>query len=102
MLSTLRQARRGSMLVSPSTFHDVPRSDPPFELIEPLSSRERDVLALMGKGLPPQEIAALLNISVHTCRGYVKSIHAKLQVRSQLEAVVKAQRLGLIEVAFDA
>jgi DNA-binding CsgD family transcriptional regulator len=50
----------------------------------------------MGRGIAPAEIARRLRISVHTCRGYVRNIHSKLGVRSQLEAVVKAQRLGLI------
>lgn len=103
MLTILRQASHGLMLVSPSTFHDIPRAEPTAAAgVEPLSAREQEVLELMGRALAPQEIAPLLNISVHTCRGYVKSIHAKLQVRSQLEAVVKAQRLGLIGIASDA
>jgi DNA-binding CsgD family transcriptional regulator len=38
----------------------------------------------------------VLGITLNTCRGYVKAVHNKLGVRSQLEAVVKAQRLGLI------
>jgi DNA-binding CsgD family transcriptional regulator len=41
-------------------------------------------------------IARVLGITLETCRGYVKSLHAKLGVRSQLEAVVKAQQLGLV------
>ena len=41
-------------------------------------------------------IARVLGITLETCRGYVKSLHAKLGVRSQLEAVIKAQKLGLI------
>jgi len=99
MLTILRQASVGSMLVSPSTFDELPRGEPAPSEADPLSAREREVLRLMGQALPPQEIAPLLNISVNTCRGYVKSIHTKLRVRSQLEAVVKAQRLGLIETA---
>jgi DNA-binding CsgD family transcriptional regulator len=39
----------------------------------------------------------VLGISLHTCRGYVKSLLSKLGVSSQLEAVVTAQRLGLID-----
>ena len=58
--------------------------------------RERDVLDLMGQGLDPHAIAARLAISLHTCRGYQKSILAKLEAHSQLEAVVVAARLGLI------
>jgi DNA-binding NarL/FixJ family response regulator len=41
-------------------------------------------------------IARVLGIMQETCRGYVKSLHVKLGARSQLEAVVRAQRLGLL------
>lgn len=104
ILSILRRARNGAMLVAPSLFrapaNNVARE--PNESLEPvgtLTFRERDVLALMGKGAAPVQIARVLDISVHTCRGYVKSIHAKLGARSQLEAVIKAQWLGLLEPA---
>ena len=53
----------------------------------------------MGHGMAPDAIAHLLNISVNTCRSYVKTIHAKLGVRSQLEAVVEGHRRGIIDVA---
>jgi DNA-binding NarL/FixJ family response regulator len=61
-----------------------------------LTSRETHVLTLLGNGVKVDNIARILNITVNTCRSYVKSIHVKLEVHSQLEAVVKAQRLGLI------
>jgi len=54
------------------------------------------VLRYLGKGLPAKGIADVLGITLHTCRGYLKSLHNKLGVRSQLEAVIKAQNLGLI------
>lgn len=104
ILSILRRARNGAMLVAPSLFRaPAPNvSRPSKQSPEPaatLTFRERDVLALMGKGAAPVQIARVLDISVHTCRGYVKSIHAKLGARSQLEAVIKAQCLGLLEPA---
>lgn len=104
MLSVLREAKLGSMLVNPALFEHVNLSSsaPVTGGIDPLSAREREVLSLMAKALPPQEIASLLNISLSTCRGYVKSIHTKLGVRSQLEAVVKAHNLGLVEIKPDA
>lgn len=102
LLSVLRGARNGSMLVAPSLFRQVVTAIPqPKQPAEKLTAREHDVLTLMGNGVAPPEIATILSISVHTCRGYVKSIHTKLGVRSQLEAVVKAQRLGLIQVIDD-
>ncbi|MFF3446559.1 response regulator [Streptomyces sp. NPDC002667] len=102
MLGVLRDVRQGSMLVAASMFGEPPRppatEDP---VVASLTPRETEVLTLMGKGLAPAAIARLLGISVNTCRGYVKSIHLKLGVRSQLQAVVKAQQLGLVEAHGD-
>jgi DNA-binding NarL/FixJ family response regulator len=61
-----------------------------------LTRREHEVLDCLGRGMQVKGIARLLGISVETCRGYVKSLHAKLGVSSQLEAVIKAQDLGLL------
>jgi DNA-binding NarL/FixJ family response regulator len=100
LLNVLRSARVGSMLVAPS-LRRLP-AEGVVDVTEPaaaLTKREREVLALMSSGSAPSEIARILNISVNTCRGYVKQIHAKLGARSQLEAVVTAQRLGLIEAS---
>lgn len=102
MLTVLRAVRQGSMLVSASMFGEPARSrttDDPA--VASLTARESEVLTLMGKGLAPAAIARLLGISINTCRGYVKSIHLKLGVRSQLQAVVKAQQLGLVEAQSD-
>lgn len=54
------------------------------------------MLDCLGRGMQVKAIARVLGITLETCRGYVKSLHAKLGVRSQLEAVVKAQQLGLL------
>jgi DNA-binding NarL/FixJ family response regulator len=96
MLTILRDARSGAMTVASSR---VPSADPGAAS---LTAREREVLTLLGKGVAPVAVARLLGITVNTARGYVKSIHAKLGVRSQLEAVLKAQRLGIIETSDDA
>jgi DNA-binding NarL/FixJ family response regulator len=63
-----------------------------------LTAREREVLALMGEGLDPRAIAKRLVVSLHTARGHVKSIMMKLGAHSQLEAVVRATRAGLLAV----
>lgn len=103
MLDVLRRVRVGTMLTAPGVFARAPFAEgtgpDPGEAGDriALTSRERDVLVRMGQGMPPKSIARVLGISLHTCRGYVKSIHTKLGVRSQLEAVVRAQRLGIIE-----
>ncbi|HEY9475343.1 MAG TPA: response regulator transcription factor [Mycobacteriales bacterium] len=100
MLDVLRRVRIGTMLTAAGVFgrtdHAQPGRGEAVNRVS-LTHRERDVLVHMGQGMPPKSIARVLGISLHTCRGYVKSIHTKLGVSSQLEAVVHAQRLGLIE-----
>jgi DNA-binding CsgD family transcriptional regulator len=61
-----------------------------------LTPREHEVLRLMGAGLDTRTVARRLGISVHTCRGHTKSVLAKLDAHSQLEAVVVATRRGLL------
>lgn len=61
-----------------------------------LTERERDVLGLLAEGMDPQTIARHLGITVHTSRGYVRNVLAKLGAHSQLEAVVIATRAGIV------
>lgn len=60
-----------------------------------LSSRERETLELLARGLSNSEIAAKLYLSEKTVRNYVSDIYMKLQVASRAEAVVKAREAGL-------
>ncbi len=102
IVRAIRAARDGTILVEQTTLTSIlgrVRSGPvtPTGGDRPhLTAREMDVLALMGEGLDPHAIAKLLEISLNTCRGYQKSIMAKLDAHSQLEAVVVATRRGII------
>lgn len=98
MLDVLRRAQLGGMLVAPSAFALSGNVSTASAAVPTLTRRERDVLACLGRGMAPRVIARVLGISVNTCRGYIKSLLSKLGVNSQLEAVVKAQELGLLEV----
>jgi DNA-binding NarL/FixJ family response regulator len=68
----------------------------PVERLEPLTSREEDVLRYLVKGLIKKEIADELSISQHTVDMHLRSVYRKLHVRSQTEAVSKALRQGLV------
>lgn len=98
MIDVLTRVRSGQMLVAPSTFKGgPPRNQPALGAPVPsLTQRELEVLTCLGHGMQAKGIARTLGITLHTCRGYIKTLHSKLGVSSQLEAVVKAQNLGLI------
>jgi DNA-binding NarL/FixJ family response regulator len=63
-----------------------------------LTDREREVLALLASGVDATGIARQLGITVHTARGYLRSVLEKLNAHSQLEAVVLAARAGLVRI----
>ena len=55
-----------------------------------LTSREKEVLTCLVKGMSYKLIANACFISIETVRGHIKNIYEKLQVHSKSEAVVKA------------
>jgi len=67
-------------------------------LIESLTMREHDVLALVADGLSNREIAHALAISEHTVKFHLASIFGKLGVSTRTEAVQRGVRLGVIEL----
>jgi DNA-binding NarL/FixJ family response regulator len=68
------------------------------ELSEPLTSREREVLELLGQGLSNKLIASELHISEHTVKFHLSSLYAKLGVNNRAEAVSQGARHGLISL----
>jgi DNA-binding NarL/FixJ family response regulator len=65
---------------------------------EALTSREIQVLHLLAKGLSNQQIAYRLKISVRTVEAHLTHIYTKFGVSSRTEAILFAQRNGLIPV----
>jgi DNA-binding NarL/FixJ family response regulator len=60
-----------------------------------LTSREREILALMAQHLTNPMIAARLSLSPKTVRNIVSSVFNKLQVADRAEAIMRARNAGL-------
>jgi DNA-binding NarL/FixJ family response regulator len=65
---------------------------------EPLTSREREVLALVAEGLSNKAIAATLRISDQTVKFHVAAIIGKLGAANRTDAVRLAVRRGLVVI----
>lgn len=70
--------------------------DPNQLLIEPLSDRELEVLALLANGLTNQAIADELVIALSTVKKHVNNILGKLHVGNRTQAVSRAQELNIL------
>ena len=76
------------------------KADPSFSEqheIDPLNSRELEILGLIAEGLSNNQIALRLNLSQETVKWYNKSLFSKLGTSSRTEAVAKADEFGLLE-----
>jgi two-component system, NarL family, response regulator LiaR len=63
---------------------------------DPLTPREREVLALIGRGMANKVIARELGLSEKTVKAHVSNILAKLGVTDRTQAALYAVRAGLI------
>jgi DNA-binding NarL/FixJ family response regulator len=61
-----------------------------------LNGRETEIICLLSKGLTYQDIARVLELSIHTVGDYIKSIYRKLGVSSRGEAIYEARIQGCI------
>lgn len=68
--------------------------------IQPLTTREQEVLQLLAQGSSNQEIAEKLVISNRTVQAHLTNIFAKMQVSSRLQAVLTAIRQGWLSLDF--
>jgi DNA-binding NarL/FixJ family response regulator len=67
------------------------------EVFQPLTPREREILALMSDGLPNKAIAARLSISERTVTTHVANIYSKLHVNNRVSAIQEAMRRRILD-----
>ena len=103
LVEAIQSAARGETFLQPSiaakVVAEVARQTTPDcaqVLIEPLTSRELDILRRMAEGLNNREIADHLVITEGTVKNHVTNILGKLGVRDRTQAALKARELRLI------
>jgi two-component system NarL family response regulator len=107
LLDAVRAVAAGNSLLSPAMAVRlldefavlVRRSEVAAEGAGALSRRELEVLTLVARGLNNRAIAEALFISENTVKNHIRNIHEKLQVHSRMEAVVRAVRDGVLQIA---
>jgi DNA-binding NarL/FixJ family response regulator len=93
LLQAIREVQAGGAPMSGAIarkvfgyFQDQPRAGAEAEK---LSTREREILELIIRGLSNKEIADRLSVSISTLRWHLKQIYKKLHVHSRVEVVIK-------------
>jgi DNA-binding NarL/FixJ family response regulator len=75
---------------------EAPSAAPP-PTIEALTSREREILALLAEGYGNKDVCHRLHITVQTVKNHVHNILTKLQVHRRRDAVRLALELDLLQ-----
>jgi DNA-binding NarL/FixJ family response regulator len=104
LLQAVRVVAAGDALLAPSVTRRLieefaTRPDPhrtPPEALAALTEREREVLALVARGLSNHEIATELVISPATAKTHVSRVMMKLGARDRAQLVVIAYETGLV------
>jgi DNA-binding NarL/FixJ family response regulator len=91
----VRAAHRGELLLDPALARRLTASLRAAPTAPELTSRELDVLRLLGEGHANKAIAAKLGITERTARTHVSKILAKLKLSSRTQAALWATREGL-------
>ncbi|MBO0682631.1 MAG: response regulator transcription factor [Candidatus Dormibacteraeota bacterium] len=104
LVDGVRVLASGDALLAPSVTRRlveafVARPEPavaPPSMVEPLTGREQEIVALVGTGLSNHEIADRLSISPATARTHVSRAMGKIGARDRAQVVVFAYESGLV------
>ena len=108
LVHAVRSAASGDFLLDPSVTRRVveafagtaaapPTSAAADEKLGTLTRREREVLALLARGLSNAAIAGQLVVSETTAKTHVSSVLFKLGLRDRVQAVIYAYEQGVVQ-----
>jgi len=103
LVDGIKKVAAGETLVRPQVtkkilegIEDLKMDFMSFDIPEPLTTRETEILRLMAGGHSNKEIAGSLFVAEGTVKNHVSNILSKIGVRDRTRAVLKALELGLI------
>jgi DNA-binding NarL/FixJ family response regulator len=95
---------RGDALIAPritarllAAFADTGGGKPPPQPIEPLTSREEEILIPVAQGWTNHEIADDMHISISTVKTHLASLMRKLDARNRVEIAMWAHETGRVK-----
>jgi len=104
LTQAIHAAALGDALIAPSitarllaTFADTHGRPRPAQPIEPLTSREEEVLIPVAQGWTNSEIADGLNISISTVKAHLANLMRKLDARNRVEIAMWAYETRRID-----
>jgi two-component system, NarL family, response regulator DevR len=97
LVGAVRRALAGESVIDPRAAAALLRRLGTTDDRPSISDQERNVLRLAAEGASNREIGARLYLSPHTVKEYLRNAMRKLDVDSRIEAVLAANRLGLLD-----
>jgi DNA-binding NarL/FixJ family response regulator len=105
LLTAIRVIAAGEALLAPSVTRRLiaeftARPEPasvPHRRLDGITDREREVLALIGRGLSNSELAQHLHLAQATVKTHVGRLLAKLNARDRAQLVIAAYESGLLK-----
>ena len=99
--SAIRTVHRGGSVLDPAVatrvLSEVTHPPGAGDGLDQLTTREREVLALLGEGLTNKELAARLFVAEKTVKTHVSSVLSKLHLTDRTQAALFAVRHGLVQ-----
>ena len=107
LLTAIRTVAAGEALLAPSVTrrliahfaHRAPAPPRAAPSLAELTEREREVLALVARGLSNAELATTLHVSLPTAKTHVSRILTKLGARDRTQLVILAYESGIVTAA---
>lgn len=98
VVNAIRLVLSGNIYLPPIFMQDVAVNSEGVSANSALTDRQVDVISLMARGMSNKEIASDLELAEATVKMHITNIMRILEVSNRTQAVLKAERLGLVEV----